>query len=260
MPVGARGLEDLQATSASTAPSRLATCSRSSQHHRNVCRADSADPVLDPRPRQQVHRGVRRGVPNRWHPGHPHAGTGTSRERVHRTVDRHRSSRVSRPDPDREPPAPRTSLPGLHPSLQRASPPPLAPPTAANQRTAARIRDRCRPRPYSASRRARRAYSRVQGRGVIEGGLVFRHPQGRTGSIETRAHDPLLAVVASLREGAALRASRARPDSARVERADRARRKGISQITEPLGKPGRLEEKEECEVLLCKGDEREERR
>ena len=39
-----------------------------------------------------------------------------------------------------------------------------------------------------------------------------------------------------------------------------ARRKGISQITEPLGKPGRLEEKEECEVLLCKGDEREERK
>jgi len=31
----------------------------------------------------------------------PHTGTGTPRERVHRTVDRHRAPRVSRPDPDR---------------------------------------------------------------------------------------------------------------------------------------------------------------
>jgi hypothetical protein len=52
-------------------------------------------------------------------PEDPHAGTGTSRERFYRTVDRHSPSRVSRPDPDREPTPPRTSPPALHPSLSR---------------------------------------------------------------------------------------------------------------------------------------------
>jgi hypothetical protein len=42
---------------------------------------------------------------------------------------------VSRPDPDRQSTAPRTRPPGLHPSLQRASPPPLFGPAIADRRT-----------------------------------------------------------------------------------------------------------------------------
>ncbi|MGZ4415063.1 MAG: integrase core domain-containing protein [Gaiellaceae bacterium] len=38
------------------------------QHHRDVRRPGGADPLLDPRPRQQVHSWVRRGVPLRQHP------------------------------------------------------------------------------------------------------------------------------------------------------------------------------------------------
>ena len=34
-------------------------------------------PVLDPRPRQQVHRRVRRGLRRRRHPDHPHSDPGT---------------------------------------------------------------------------------------------------------------------------------------------------------------------------------------
>ncbi len=49
----------------------------------------------------------------------PHTRARAARERVHRTVDRHRTPRVARPDPDREPTPPRTSPPGLHPPLSR---------------------------------------------------------------------------------------------------------------------------------------------
>jgi hypothetical protein len=49
-------------------------------------------------------------------------------------------------------------------------------PATTNRRTAARVRDRRRPRPSSAPRPARRAHSRVQDRGVIKGESGFRHP------------------------------------------------------------------------------------
>jgi putative transposase len=57
----------------------------------------------------------------------------TARERLRRTVDRHSPSRMSRPDLDREPTPPRTRPPGLHPSLQRASPAPLFGPTTIEE-------------------------------------------------------------------------------------------------------------------------------
>ena len=57
--------------------------------------------------------------------------------------------------------------PGVHPSLQQASPAPLFGPATTNRRTAARLRDRRRSRPCSPPRPARRPYPRVQGRGVI---------------------------------------------------------------------------------------------
>jgi hypothetical protein len=50
------------------------------------------------------------------------------------------------------------------------------PPATTNRRTAARVRDRRRPRPCSAPRRARRAHPRVQDRGVIKDESGFRHP------------------------------------------------------------------------------------
>ena len=122
----------------------------------------------------------------------PHTGTGAPRERVHRTLDRHRPPRVPRPAPDRQPPPPRTSPPGLHPPLQRASPPPLPRPATTNRSTAARVRDRRRPRPCSAPRRARRTHPRIQGRGVIKRESGFRHPQ------DAQVH---LATVRALRGG-----------------------------------------------------------
>ena len=44
--------------------------------------------------------------------------------------------------------------------------------------TAAGVRDRRRPRPCSAPRRTRRTHPRIQGRGVNQRELSFRHPQG----------------------------------------------------------------------------------
>ncbi len=107
------------------------------EHDRDLRRTDRADPVSDPRSRQQVHGRVRRGVPLRGHPDDSHAGTGAPRERVHRTLDRHRPSRVSRSAPDRQSTATRASPPALHSSLQRASPAPLFGPATADRRTAA---------------------------------------------------------------------------------------------------------------------------
>jgi hypothetical protein len=66
----------------------------------------------------------------------------------------------------REPTTPRTRPPGLHPSLQRASPAPLSRPATADRRTTARVSDRRRSRPCSAPRPARRPHPRIQNRSV----------------------------------------------------------------------------------------------
>src|SRR6266545_3528597 len=132
----------------------------------------SPPPLAGHTPRQQVHGGLRRSVPLRRRPDDPHTRTRTALERLRRTVDRDGTSRMSRPDSCREPTAPRTRPPGLHPSLQRASPAPLLEPEIADRSVAAENRRRRPSRPCSATRRARRPHPRVQSGSVMNADQV----------------------------------------------------------------------------------------
>jgi hypothetical protein len=54
----------------------------------DVRRPVRADPVPDPRPRQQVHGRVRRDIPLRGDPDHPDTGSSTPSERIRGALDR----------------------------------------------------------------------------------------------------------------------------------------------------------------------------
>ena len=97
-------------------------------------------PVLDPRPRQQVHHRVRRRVHRRGHPHHQHPGPGTPRERDRGTLHRHPAPRMPRPPPDHRNPPPHCSAAGVHQPLQRASSSPIAASAPARRRHAATFR------------------------------------------------------------------------------------------------------------------------
>jgi hypothetical protein len=75
--------------------------------------------VPDPRPRHQVHRPVRRGVPVRRQEGHPHPDPGPERQRVLRTVGGDGPDRMSGLDPHPRQTTPRASPSDLRPALQR---------------------------------------------------------------------------------------------------------------------------------------------
>ena len=72
----------------------------------------------DPRPRQQVHPRLRRGLRQRRHPSHQDAGASAEGERDRRALRPHRPRRVPRLAPDREPPPPRARPPRLRRPLR----------------------------------------------------------------------------------------------------------------------------------------------
>lgn len=80
--------------------------------------------VPDPRPRHQVHRSVRRGVPLGGRRGHPDPDPGPKRERSRRAVGRHRSSGMPGLDPDTRATTSRTGLTRVRDALQRPPAPP----------------------------------------------------------------------------------------------------------------------------------------
>jgi hypothetical protein len=62
--------------------------------------AASRHPVPDPRPRRQVLRPVRRGVPDRGRPSHPHSDPSTQAERVRRATGEDGAAGMSRQPSD----------------------------------------------------------------------------------------------------------------------------------------------------------------
>jgi hypothetical protein len=75
-------------------------------------------PLPDPRPRQQVQRPLRRGLPERRHPDRHDTGALTEGERDRGTVCPHRSRGVSGLATDPQPPSPRARPPRLRRALQ----------------------------------------------------------------------------------------------------------------------------------------------
>ena len=82
--------------------------------------------VLDPRPRCQVHRRLRRRVLRRRHPHHPHPSPGTARERDRGTLDRYPAPRMPRPHADHRTAPPRGGAARVPRSLQHAPSAPIA--------------------------------------------------------------------------------------------------------------------------------------
>ena len=80
----------------------------------------------DPRPRQQVHPRLRRGLRQRRHPDHQDAGASAEGERDRRALRPYGPRRVPRLAADREPPPPRTRAPRLRGALQQPQATPLA--------------------------------------------------------------------------------------------------------------------------------------
>jgi hypothetical protein len=132
----------------------------------------AADPLPDPRPRQQVHRPVRRDLPQRAHPDLAHTSPRTEGQRRRRALRPHRPLRVPRLAPHPQPPTPRASPPNLFPPLQHPAPTPRArpvPPRASSLARAAKI-DR-----HTAPRQTRRTHTRV-----LPGGRMRRDPSNGT--------------------------------------------------------------------------------
>src|SRR5436309_4041093 len=75
-------------------------------------------PLLDQRPRQQVQRSLRRGLPQRRHPDRENTGASTEGERDRRTVRPHRPLGMPRLATDPQPPPSRARPPRLHRPLQ----------------------------------------------------------------------------------------------------------------------------------------------
>ena len=82
--------------------------------------ADAGHALPDPRPRQQVQRPLRRGVPQRRHPDREDAGAGAAGKRHRRAVRQNRPRRMPRLAADPQPPPPRTRPARLRRPLQHA--------------------------------------------------------------------------------------------------------------------------------------------
>ena len=91
------------------------------------------------RPRQPVHRRLRRDLQNRTHEDPQDACAYSRGERVRRTLDRHPATRAPRPHHHLEPPPTQQSCRRLHRSLQHAPAPPFA------RSATTRRHRRCRP-------------------------------------------------------------------------------------------------------------------
>ena len=81
-----------------------------------------AHPVPDPRPRQQIHHCLRRGLPQRRDQSDPHTDPRSTGKRLRRAVRPHDPSRVSRLAPDPGPTPPRTRAPPLQAHYNRERP------------------------------------------------------------------------------------------------------------------------------------------
>src|SRR5262249_38790361 len=90
------------------------------QLHRHL----RADALPDPRPRQQVRRRLRRGLPQRRHPGDPHADPPATTKRQRLALAPHGPRGVSRLATDHRPPPPRHGATHLHRPLQPRAPTP----------------------------------------------------------------------------------------------------------------------------------------
>src|SRR5512132_859896 len=95
-------------------------------------------PLADPRPRQQVHRHLRRGAPQRRHPGRQDARAVAAGKRHRRALRQDRPRRIPGLAADRQPPPPRPRAARLRRSLQRqqAAPRAQAPATPTPRATA----------------------------------------------------------------------------------------------------------------------------
>ena len=133
-------------------------------------------PVPDPRPGQQVHRRLRRGVRRRRHPHHPHPGPSTAGERDRRTLHRHPAPRMPRPPPDHRTAPPRgrccASTSSTTTPTARTDRSISTRPQAALPRPPARPSGRCDETGSAASYTSTCRSLDVTGR--------FRHPQARS--------------------------------------------------------------------------------
>src|SRR5262249_9472891 len=117
-----------------------------------------ADAIPRPRPRQQVQRLLRRGVPQRGDPCHPHTNPGSTGERLRGTLRPKRARGVPRLAVDRRPTPSRACSPPLRRVLQPPAPAPRPRPLAA---TAQRLRTSITHRRSRTPRPTRRTPARV---------------------------------------------------------------------------------------------------
>src|SRR5439155_3312465 len=104
-------------------------------------------PLSDPRPRQQVQRRFRRGLPERGHPDSEDAGASTAGERDRRALRSHRPLGVSGLAVDPQSPPPRARAPRLRQPLQPAEAASRAPPPTTGAQEGIRRRNRNRQNP-----------------------------------------------------------------------------------------------------------------
>jgi hypothetical protein len=78
-------------------------------------------PIPAPRPGQQVHRRIRRGLRRRRHGNHPHTSPSTSGKHLCGALGGHCPPRVHRPDAHPRPTTPDRRPRRIHPPLQRSS-------------------------------------------------------------------------------------------------------------------------------------------
>src|SRR5919204_867267 len=139
-----------------------------------VAEQEQRPPRPDPRPRQQVHRCLRRGLPLGRDQGDPCADRRAAGEGARGALGRQRAPRVSGPDPDRLARAPRARAARVRRLLQHASPAPLARAAAAPCRDGSRLRARRRVS-CPAARPTRQAAPRVRTRRLA----ITRHDSGQ---------------------------------------------------------------------------------
>src|SRR6266511_3744073 len=132
-----------------------------------------ADPLPNPRPRQQVQPRLRRCLPKRGRQDHPHTVPGAERERVRRTLGRYCPARLPRLDPDRKPQTARVRPPRLRRPLQRTQAAPSARPETANTGATSTSRQLAIARPDPPTRPTRRTHPRIRPSSVTDG---FTHP------------------------------------------------------------------------------------
>ncbi len=113
-----------------------------------------------PRPRQPVHRRIRRDLPHRGLQDPENADSNSGRQRLRRTLDRDPTPRTPRPHPHLEPATTRTPRRRLHRPLQHPPTTPLTQPTATRpEQIAEPAREAASPREVDPMRRTHQRVS-----------------------------------------------------------------------------------------------------